>query len=306
LAPETSAAATIGGVTASGRDPSLLTVLLPCRNGEAVLGQQLKSLARQTYPGPLEVIVVENGSDDNSRAVAESFLGRIRGLRVIEVDGSGGKPGAVNAALTDVHGEKLVMIDADDTLDEQFLAAMSAALDEHTFVGGRLDSDELNDEDIRRWRGKIHDDELTVMLKHLPVVGGGAIGVRTSAFEQVGGYDTRFISNQDVDLSWRLQYAGHQPRFVPDAVVHYRFRSSPGAIFQQERAYGRYSALLYREHRPHGLPRRRLVSVLRAWAELVVALLGLGTKAGRARLATRAGAVLGRLEGSVRYRVLYL
>lgn len=288
------------------RDPGLLTVLIPCRNSEDVLGQQLESLARQDYAGPLEVIVADNGSVDASRAVAEKYFGEVRGLRVIDVDASGGKPAAVNDAVGAVHGERLVMVDADDTLDPGFLSAMATALERHTFVGARLDAETLNPDWVRRRRGDMQSDGLTVMQGHLPVVVGAGLGLRTSAFEQVGGYDRRFLANQDVDLSWRLQYAGHEPKFVPDAVVHYRYRPSMRSIFRQERTYGRYSALLYREHRAHGLPRRRLLSVLRGWVELFVALLGVATRAGRARLVTRAGSVLGRVEGSLTYRVLYL
>lgn len=288
------------------RDPSLLTVLIPCRNSEDVLGHQLESLARQDYSGPFEVIVADNGSVDGSRAVAEKHYDHVPGLRVIDVDASGGKPAAVNDAIDAVLGEKLVMVDADDTLDPGFLSAMATALERHTFVGARLDAEALNPGWVRRRRADMQSDGLTVLLGHLPVVVGAGLGLRTSTFEQVGGYDRRFVANQDADLSWRLQYAGHEPQFVPDAVVHYRYRSSLATIFRQERRYGRYSALLYREHRAHGLPRRRPVSTLRGWAELLVAVLGVATPPGRARLVTRAGSVLGRAEGSLRYRVLYL
>lgn len=306
MAPAGRAGTAPSGSSRADRDPSLLTVLLPCRYDEDLLEDQLASVARQDYSGPLEVVVVENGPDGPSRSVAETYTDRIRGLRVLDLGDTGGKAGAVNAAIDAVHGERLVMIDADDVLDPGFLRAMAAALDKHSFVGARLDADALNQGWVRRRRGDMQAHGLTVMLGHLPIVVGAAMGVRTSAFEQVGGYDRQFVFNQDVDLSWRLQYHGHQPHFVPDAVVHYRYRPDLRSIFKQERQYGRYSALLYREHRQHGLPRRRLVSVLRGWVELLVAVVGLPTQAGRARLVTRAGAVLGRAEGSLRYHVLYL
>lgn len=290
----------------AGRDPDLVSVLIPCRNGGLLLARQLESLARQEYPGPLEVVVADNGSTDNTRQVVEGFADRISHLRVVDVAEFAGKPQAVNAAMRAVRGERLIMIDADDELAPGFVEAMARGLDEHTFVGARLDTAHLNPEWLRSRRGDIQSDGLTVLQNHLPFVAGAALGVRASAFDQVGGYNSAFINNQDVDLSWRLQYAGYEPGFVPDAVVHYRYRGDLRSIFRQERGYGRYSTLLYREHREHGLPRRRVRSTVRGWVELAMALFGAFTQPGRARLATRAGSVLGRLEGSWRYRVLYL
>lgn len=290
----------------SHRDPELVTVLIPCRNGGEMLVEQLESLAGQDFDRPYEVIIADNGSTDDSVSVALGFRDRIPGLRALDVSATPGRGNALNAALPHVAGERLVIIDADDVLDPGFLTAMDAALQEHAFVGARMDAALLNSQAMRRRRRDLQVQGLPVLMNHLPFVIGASMGVRTSALEDVGGFNQAFTNNQDVDLSWRLQYAGYAPHFVPDAVIHYRYRPTLRDTFRQERGYGAYSALLYREHRQHGLPRRRFVSTARGWAELVLALVGVLSESGRARLVTRAGAALGRLEGSWRHRVVYL
>jgi glycosyltransferase involved in cell wall biosynthesis len=57
--------------------PTLVTVVLPVRNGERHLGRQLAALAEQSYPDPWELLVVDNGSTDRSRELACSFAGEL-------------------------------------------------------------------------------------------------------------------------------------------------------------------------------------------------------------------------------------
>ena len=135
---------------------------------------------------------------------------------------------------------------------------------------------------------------------------GAAFGVRATAFHEVGGCDESMQSLEDVDLSWRLQDAGHVPVFVPDAIVHYRYRQDLRAIWRQERSYGRWEAALIVKHRRMGLPARRARSVLAGWAQILRALGVSYSLPGRARPTTATAAAAGRLEGSLRHRILHL
>ena len=93
---------------------------------------------------------------------------------------------------------------------------------------------------------------------------------------------------------------------MPGAVLHYRYRTGPREIFQQERGYGVGEVVLYRKFREHGMPRRSLRQTLGGWARVVFALPGLLSPEGRARFATVAGMAAGRIGGSLRYRTPYL
>jgi cellulose synthase/poly-beta-1,6-N-acetylglucosamine synthase-like glycosyltransferase len=280
-------------------------VIIPC-HGEAPLREQLQSLAVQDYPGPWEVLIADNGMSAATRAVVDSFSAGRPDVSVVDATQRPGKSYAVNHAVSRARGTHLVLLDGDDVVDPGYLRHLAGAMEHHDFVGARMDSVTLNPAWVRARRAPLQEAGLETLLDHRPVVIGAAMAMSKAAFLEVGGFDEGLRTQVDLDLSWRLQRAGFAPRFVPDAVVRYRYRQDVAAVFRQERRYGRGEVALYLKHRTDGLPPRPLRRAVRSWLELALALPRAGTRAGRARIATTAGAAMGRLEGSIRHRVLYL
>ncbi|HWO47940.1 MAG TPA: glycosyltransferase family A protein, partial [Solirubrobacterales bacterium] len=99
-------------------DPAapLVSVVIPCWNQAHYLGEAIESALSQSYPS-LEVIVVDDGSEDNSAAVAARFPG-VRCLR----QGNSGVAAARNRGLAEAGGEYAVFLDADDRLLPDALA----------------------------------------------------------------------------------------------------------------------------------------------------------------------------------------
>jgi hypothetical protein len=90
-------------------------------------------------------------------------------------------------------------------------------------------------------------------------------------------------------------------------VVAYRHRESGRELFEQFRSYGRSEPLLYQCYGPHGMPPTPLPEVLRRWARILLTVPALlGSPGRRGRWLLRAGFSVGRLEGAIRHRVLYL
>jgi glycosyltransferase involved in cell wall biosynthesis len=103
--------------------PSLVSILIPCHNGSAYLRATLDSALGQTYPH-CEVIVVDDGSTDDSLALARSYEPRIKVF-------SGPQKGASAArdrATQESRGEWLQYLDADDLLLPHAVASRVAAL----------------------------------------------------------------------------------------------------------------------------------------------------------------------------------
>ena len=103
--------------------PVSLSVVIPCRNGARFLAQTLRAALNQTRP-PDEIVVVDDGSTDASRAIAEAFGPPVRVL-------SGPAEGAAvarNAGAAAATGDLLMFLDADDLLTPPTLAALAAAL----------------------------------------------------------------------------------------------------------------------------------------------------------------------------------
>lgn len=98
------------------RTKSLVSVITPCYNGEKHIFRLLDSLLSQDYP-EIEMIVVDDGSTDNSRDIIESYVDRFveKGYRLQYVyQKNAGQAAAINKALPLVNGEYLVWPDADD------------------------------------------------------------------------------------------------------------------------------------------------------------------------------------------------
>jgi glycosyltransferase involved in cell wall biosynthesis len=282
----------------------VLSVVIPCRDDAGRLADQLDALAGQRAGEPFEVIVVDDGSTDGTADVARAYTDRLR-LRVISLDGGPCVGRARNAGAAAAEGSRLVFLDADDVAAPGYLAAMGAALDRHLFVAARLDAGRLNPPWLRRSRPVPQATGLNHDLGFLPYALGGSIGVVRSAFEAAGGFPTRRQYGDDVELCWTLQLAGVQLHWVPDAVLHYRFRVTARAAFDQGRRYGRSNASFYRQFRRQGMRRS-------PWAGRAVHWLGFGPRlllwwrpGPRLALAHDAGVSVGRLLGSIEQRVVY-
>lgn len=109
-----------------------LAVLIPAHDEEAVIGACLKSLLRQDFHGPLQVIVVANGCSDGTVEVARSFSGvmRDRGFTlVVAAISERSKSSALNVADTLARYREAVYLDADVELSANALSSVAAAFE---------------------------------------------------------------------------------------------------------------------------------------------------------------------------------
>lgn len=283
-----------------------MSVVIPFRNAAAHLADQLEALAGEHLEADWEVILVDNGSTDASRRIAESFAGRLP-LSIVDAGDRPGAAYATNVGVGHSSGEKLVFVDADDVVAPGYLAAMVAALDGHAFVTSAFDHRTLNPEWLQgahgpEWRDP--DEPLFAQFGVLPFA-GGSIGILRSAFEAVGGFPEEFPRMYDIAFSWEVQRAGTTLHHVPEAVYRVRYRGTLLDLLRQGYLGGSTAPLLYRRYRSAGMERRTLGEVLRSWARFARRLAEARSKADLAPLMIQLGREVGRLRGSVRHRVFF-
>jgi GT2 family glycosyltransferase len=281
-----------------------LSVVIPCLNAADVLPRQLEALASQEWNGSWDVIVADNGSTDETRAIARSYERRLPSIRIVEVADRRGRQHACNAGAL-VAGRAIVFIDADDEIAPGYVAAVGEALARHPLVAARIDDATLNTGWILDGSSGVQSADLQQSLGFLPFGSGGTLGVQHDVFATLGGFADGMDYAEDVDFCWRAQLSGVPILFVPDAVVRYRYRPSLRSMFHQHRNFGRASALLYRTYRGQGMPGRATRTGLREWWQLSKGFLLIRSRADAARWSRRLGRNVGRLQGSVRYRVWY-
>jgi glycosyltransferase involved in cell wall biosynthesis len=277
----------------------VISVVVPVRDGLPWLEEQLRSITAQHCDEPWEVVVVDNGSTDGSKELAQTWVKEHD--RFVFVDGLGlpGAPAARNAGVRAAQGELIAFCDADDCVHAGWLAACVAALAAADVVAGTFDFWSLNG---------ISASPTTPaafrQLGFLPAGLGANLAVRRGPFEEVGGFTEAILPGEDIDLCWRLQLRGFRFAIAPDAVVSKRARSEFGQVFHQALAYGRSGPVLYNRYRADGA-RRDLVGAFKSWVWLLVSIPLLWQSDRRIEWARTAGTRLGRLDGSITQRTFF-
>ena len=112
---------------------------------------------------------------------------------------------------------------------------------------------------------------------------------RDQAFEAVGGFDENLRVGEDIDLCWRLQFAGFTVRHRARAVVSKRERADGRrASSAKGITHGRSGPRLYRKHRDAGI-RRDLTGALKSWGWLVIQVPRLFDREDRTAMAASGG-----------------
>jgi glycosyltransferase involved in cell wall biosynthesis len=297
-----------------------LSVVIPSRNAEQHLGHQLDALMSQETSFRWELIVVDNGSTDRSVAVAESYADR-RPVRSVPAPERPNQAYARNVGVRAAIADKLVFVDADDQVAPGFLAAIYDALGEHEFVTSPDDEVFLNP----AWSQRAHampssthglgkfimfppraGSAHPVQPDKVPQAYGCAIGITRQALRSVGGCPEEYNDIWDLALSIKLHQSGVVLAYLPGPLIRYRLRGSLPGLFRQTRRWGCYQARAHREFGRQVMPSRSARVAITEWTTAIKRLLTASSRAELAQCAVRFGWCVGRLQGSVRYRTLYL
>jgi GT2 family glycosyltransferase len=287
-----------------------LSVVLPSHNGARTIAGQLDALASQQWSGEWEVVVIDNRSTDGTRETVEVYRAELPSLQIVAADEKPGISYALNRGIAASRGTSIALCNDDDVVAPGWLAAMGDALREHELVAGRLEAYRLNEAWMIDVRGDPQTDRLPEwgFLPYLPFAFGATIGIRRELHDAIGGFDENLITAEDMDYCWRLQHAGAEIHFVPEAITHYGMRRDLHGLWRQAYKYGLGNVAVYKKHLELGLERAP-----HPWRRGIRAWLGLGKRAlfawnkpRFALLVWHLGLRMGMLRGSVEQRVVLL
>ena len=189
-----------------------ISVIVPVYNGAATLAEALDSIACQTHP-PQEIIVVDDGSTDDTARVAAGFP-QVRYVYQV----NRGVAAARNVGLELAQGDVVAYLDADDVWSDGKLAvqmAQLAAQPEAEIVQGRLQMVAA----CPRVAGRLQPEPLSPPWQGTYL---GAALIRRAAFARVGGFDETLAQCEDLDWFLRAREAGRLALAHPEVVLYYR------------------------------------------------------------------------------------
>jgi GT2 family glycosyltransferase len=208
-----------------------------------------------------EVLVVDNNSTDDTRAVCEYFIEKNRERFRYLFEGKQGKTNALNAGIREARGEILALTDDDVIVDPHWVAEIYTAFQEYdcSAVGGRI---------IPRWTckkpawiefngpfrhpaygGIVNFDKGDQAFELTATAVGANMGLRKSIFKKYGPYRpdlnrvTDLLGGEDTEYCFRLRHAGERIMYAPRAVVYHpveKYRTSRKYLRSFAFHYGRW------------------------------------------------------------------
>ena len=245
---------------AEGGDLPSVSILVPARNEELVIERTLDALRALRYPGgPLEIVVVDDGSTDGTAAIVERVARadpRIVLLRLPRQEQGRGKSHALNVALQRVSSELVAVYDADNRPEPGSLEILVRRLRARARIGAVLGKFRT----LNRRRNLLTRfiDLETLAFQWIVQAGrcalfgvgilpGTNFVIRRAVLLDCDGWDERAIT-EDAELSIRVYARGSEIDFAPEAVTWEEEPETFGVWLRQRTRWVRGSFYVLRKH----------------------------------------------------------
>ncbi len=218
-----------------------ISILVPCHNEEKSIRKCIESFFNQTRK-PDEIIVVNDGSTDNSKKILDEFNGKINVISLKRCTGN--KSRAQELGLKMVTGDIFISTDADTILDEHFVEKIEEAFKDKNVAAacGYVKSLKFN------WLTACREIDYVIgqavhklaqsYMNFLVVIPGCAAAFRTKIFREHITFDHDTVA-EDLDFTYKLNRLGLNINFAKKAVVYTQDPADLGSYINQMRRWYR-------------------------------------------------------------------
>lgn len=231
-----------------------ISVLIAAYNEQACVAETIISLSKQNYPGPLEIILINDGSTDNTSQVARDT--GVRGLKIIDLPKNGGKATALNLGLAQASHDLIVTVDADTYLFTKALANLVIRF-LHDPPGTVAVAGAIHVRNSRtNWLTKIQEWDYfhgiavvkrTQSLYQGTLVAQGAFSLYTKeVLQAVGGWPDTV--GEDIVMSWAMLKNGHRIGYAENALAFTNVPENYLQFYRQRRRWARGLIEAFKHH----------------------------------------------------------
>jgi cellulose synthase/poly-beta-1,6-N-acetylglucosamine synthase-like glycosyltransferase len=205
-----------------------VTILIPAKNEEKVIGRLLQRITELTYPkNKLQVIVINDASSDQTGKVVCDFYTKHSNINMVYRDrtsGGKGKAAAMNEGFSRANGEIILCFDADyypqrdivERLVSAFVDPKVGAVQGRVVVLNEPQNTITRLVALERVGGYRVDQEARDSLGLITQFGGTVGGFRSSILRSLNGWDESSLA-EDTDLTFRIYLAGYKVKYNVDA-----------------------------------------------------------------------------------------
>jgi poly-beta-1,6-N-acetyl-D-glucosamine synthase len=231
-----------------------VSVLIPAYNEEAVIATSVRAALNSDYPR-FEVLLLDDGSTDDTEAVAIKAAAGDRRLRVLRDPVNRGKAEQLNTGFARARHELVMVTDADTHMHPHAVRFLVARIESSPVLAAVAGAPHVTNRDGVLCAMQVLESAAIIGLIRRTQSLTGRVGIVAGVLGlfhrdrvlAVGGYDGR-MATEDIDLTWRLLMAGWQTAYEPRALVGMQVPSNLHALWAQRKRWARGQGEVLRAH----------------------------------------------------------
>jgi len=211
------------------------SVVIPVYNDPEGVETTVESLLDQRATD-YEVVIADNGSTDETAAVARRFAERDRVRHVVE-DEVQSSYAARNAGIAAASGDVIGFVDADMWVDEEYVGDITRAMADRDYMGCRVEL-VAGDGTVARYR-RASGFPIETYVRENRFAPTCCLVVSRRLLDAIGDFDARLASNGDLEFGRRAHEAGFELTYEPSITLYHPARATLGDVLAQNRRIGR-------------------------------------------------------------------
>lgn len=229
-----------------------ISILIAAYNEQKAIRDTLESVVSQQYPGPVETIVIDDGSSDRTAAIVRDFIRTWKippshAVRLVQAERNGGKAKALNLGLQAASHDLIVTVDGDTLLYKNALANIATNLVSGPPNTAAVAGTVMVRNSRRNFLTRLQEWDYfhgigivkrTQSLFQGTLVAQGAFSLyRKAVLQEMGGWSETV--GEDIVLTWGILDAGYRVAYAENAFVFTNVPESYGAYYRQRKRWAR-------------------------------------------------------------------